>query len=105
MARTLEHREQMARSPRWFEASALRVHGERQCRSESQVHRVHGIRGLPMRVPALLVILASAAHAQPVATSVEPRPTTRELNAPVAEEPDWSAAPSPRDASGVVRED
>lgn len=74
-----------------------------------------------MRVPALLVapmlvsVAASAVRAQPVATSVEPQPRTIEpppMTEPVpttvpapAPEPDWTSAPSPRDASGVARED
>ncbi|MDQ3340318.1 MAG: outer membrane protein assembly factor [Myxococcota bacterium] len=58
--------------------------------------------------------MTSAAHAEPLASGVEPTgpteppaalmavPTT--VRAPL-DEPDWQAAPSPRDASGVARED
>lgn len=68
-----------------------------------------------MRVLATLAILTSAAHAQPVASGVETasRPVEPPA-APVAvpttvpaplDEPDWQAAPSPRDASGVAQDD
>lgn len=58
-----------------------------------------------MRLAALLAILSTPAAAQPVATNVEPHPTTEPAVAPLPAEPDWSSAPSPRDASGVLRED
>ena len=68
-----------------------------------------------MRALVALVILTSAARAQPVASGVEPSPRATEppaAPAPVPttvpaplDEPDWTAAPSPRNASGVAHDD
>ena len=68
-----------------------------------------------MRALVVLAIFSAAAHAQPVASGVEPAPSAVEppvepapvpttVPAPL-EEPDWSAAPSPREASGVAQDD
>ena len=65
----------------------------------------------------LCTLAATAAHAQPVATGVEPvrrpseppatdEPAPAPTTVPVpVQEPDWANAPSPREASGVTRED
>ena len=89
------------------------------CAAETVGSAVHGVQRttLLMRVPAVIAMLAAStvARAQPVATSVEPEPRPQEPPAAPApapttvpaplDEPDWTTAPSPAEASGVARED
>lgn len=85
------------------------------CAFETGTRRYTACSDTNRLMRALFAMLATStvAYAQPVATSVEPEPRERPA-APAApttavpaplDEPDWTSAPSPAEASGVAHED